>query len=201
MTTPKESNETISGKIKSGEYSLVPPPKKEARNSADIWTNNQFGVVKNSDGNLLDYAGCMKCHTVYVYKSGTGTSTLNRHLDNCKSDSGQKTLKGFLTPKAKVTLADRQLMTEACADICTKDLRPYNIVAGEGFKNALKTAMRIQAQSKLPIDVETLVPDRNTVRRHVVKRAASERQNLKPVLQAALKDARLCFTTDMWTGG
>ena len=80
-------------------------------------------------------------------------------------------------------------------NMCTKDIRPFTVVDGIGFK-ALATKLVALGAKHGNIDADDALPSERTVSRHVKQVAAKSKEKLKDDL---MRQWRLAVTCDMWT--
>ena len=81
-------------------------------------------------------------------------------------------------------------MTEKCVSFCCKDIRPFNIVNGEGFDVGAAYG-RVPANSVIPCHV--------TIAKRYTDMAEEKREALVQTLKTVLKDGTAAMTTDMRT--
>jgi len=101
------------------------------------------------DGEFSFYVRCVPCGSLLKWKSRDGTSGLKAHLKSCrhmKKEAGGTSridsMPGFLKEASgsgdkRLTTTDRNSITNACVEMCAKDIRPFSTIEGTGFK-ALK---------------------------------------------------------------
>ena len=194
-----ESVDDIKKKLAAGEYTLI---VKEGK--SDVWKS--FKLVVDADGKSREYVQCNKCKALMSYDSKrTGTSTLNRHVANCKStsDSGgasQKSIATYVTKSAdSVPLRVKQAVTQKCVIFCARDIRPFYTVKGKGFKELAQELINVGAErGKVP--VSSVLPAPNTISAHCKALAAKEREAFTANVKSHLKNGgTVGMTTDMWT--
>jgi len=71
-----------------------------------------------------------------------GTSHLRRHADSCNASSSTPAISSFFK-SAGVPLAAKQAITDKCAEFACKDIRPFEIVAGDGFKSLAQALITV----------------------------------------------------------
>ena len=107
---------------------------------SDVW--NTFGIVSDSQGNEFPFAACKTCNTVLAYKKGkTGTSTMKKH--KCSLPTNQPLLTKTavrMLPSKKPSSSKKMkdMVTAACVDFCSEDLRPFDSVARKGFLDLMQ---------------------------------------------------------------
>ena len=110
-------------------------------------------------------------------------------------------LPGFVTSygsdseSRKLSVAEKSELADAVVNMCAKDIRPFSVVDGIGFR-ALATMLVALGAKHGCIDIDDALPSERTVSRHVEKVAAKSKENLKDDL---MKQWRLAVTCDMWT--
>jgi hypothetical protein len=104
------------------------------------------------------------------------------------------------TPQTKVSQREKDAVTRASVQLCCQDLRPFEIVSGQGFIEYTQAILKIQHQHPNLLKAEDLLPHPTTVSRNTEKRASEVREELKTCLQEAYADGnQVNYTTDMWT--
>ena len=185
----------VSRNIRCGLYQI----KSVSASKSDVWT--KFGLVTTTDGVDLDYAACKSCHAVMTYCGRkTCTSTMKRH--KCRfSTSTQGSIASHCVPKAPhISKSTKDAITCACADLSCIDLRPFDIVAGDGFTRYTQELLNIQHKSSTLLRATDLLPNPTTVSRNISSRADTVKTDLAITLQSAYKDnGSISFTSDMWT--
>lgn len=135
----------------------------------------------------------------FVTGSKSGTSGMHRH--NCPKDTGSKSLvTSFLQPAAaKVTQTDKTFVTDACISLCCQDLRPFEVVAGDGFMKYTQAILKLQHRHKTLLNAADILPHPTTISRNVKTKAEDVREDLQNRLQQAYVDGNVSYTSDMWT--
>lgn len=183
----------IKSNLKSGLYILV--ERKSAK--SDVW--KQFKQVHDTSTNeTIGAVQCIKCKVILSYSSSkTGSSHLKRHV--CKVLTGQSRIDTHFTTKEKEIKKEiKDSVTKACVTLCSKDVRPFDIVSGSGFINFAQTLLQIGATYG-NLDAKNLLPHPTTVSRNTEKEMERVRNELISKVQLLI-DSRSCSaTTDMWT--
>ena len=122
-----------------------------------------------------------------------GTSGLRRHV--CAILPGQTKL---VVKQTALPASAKQDTTEKCVTLCCKDIRPYDVVAGDGFVNIVQHFVNLGAKYGR-FNVKDVLPHPTTVSRNVVKTAqamkGSVAEEIKPIIEAY----GCAITTDIWT--
>jgi Hermes transposase DNA-binding domain len=167
----------------------------------DVW--KKFCFVHKRDGNRhvfqkSEFVACMACKSVYTFTAATGTSTMSQH--KCSSvvpDAGM--MREYCT-LGKPSARDKNRVTTALADFCAMDLRPFNIVAGQGFKMLLQTILDVGVIQNKRLVIDDLLVGPNTLSVNVKKRAFSGREKLKSILKTQMSSGVYAACTfGMWT--
>ena len=162
---------------------------------SEIW--DHFTRVKKEDGSYSNKAACNYCVSEYSCSSINGTSSLWKHLKNCKKypgnvvDKKQKTLcfqsTGEECENQLVNWKfEQELCRKALARMIIIDELPFKFVEREGFRYFCSV---MQPKFK--------IMSRNTIARDCLELYATEKKKLKNALTSATQ--RVCFTTDLWT--
>jgi len=139
---------------------------------SDVWPH--FDKV-NVDGEFCCHVRCKACHCLLKWKSRDGTSGLTAHRKSCPSEklkaSGYQkitTVPGFVpsSDRRKISAADKSELADVVVDMCAKDIRPFSIVEGVGFKALAAKLVSIGAKYGT-LDVDDALPSERTVSRHV----------------------------------
>lgn len=85
-------------------------------------------------------------------------------MKTCPKDAGS--FEQYLT-KQNVPASDKSQMIKAAARTYATDLRPFNIIAREGFKNFPSVIFKIALRLIRPCDFHDPLPDSNTIRNNV----------------------------------
>ena len=184
-------------------FTIVPVTDK----NSEVWKSGRFGMVvakAPEQDKIADFAACVSCFTVFTAKANTGTSALKRH--SCKKPDAtiqsQPTITSMFAPKihAVVPGSVQKAMTKSLVRMCASDLRPFNVINGDGFRHMLNTALQLQHQSKSLLDLDQLLCSDRTISRTAIKEADLIRLKLKTSLELHFESGgHAAFTTDLWT--
>ena len=97
-----------------------------------------FGVVTDCENGDLDFTACKKCYHAFSYKGrSTSTATMAKH--KCKVSSGQSLLAPIAKPKKHApSTSKKDAMLAAAQYFICRDVRPFDTVAGVGFKHIIQ---------------------------------------------------------------
>lgn len=181
----------IKENISSGEYHVV-----QKKGSSSIW--KIFLEIKRDDVLIPDYVYCKSCKTVLKYNK-TSTSNLNKHKcyvahkENLVDNNSGSVL-------VSVSSETKHKFVQSCAKLSTKDLRPFTIVNGDGFKDVLQNILSIGARYGENVNLATLIPHPTTVARNIDAEMEVKKEWLKNVIKNDLTiEKRLAVSTDLWT--
>lgn len=181
--------------ITCGNYRLV----EKTNCKSSVW--EKFLTVVDSRTSVPEgHVQCRSCKSFFVYDSSkTGTSHLSRH--KCKASTNSASISSFLSPqcpKPPVPADVKEKVTTACARLCAKDMRPFDVVSGSGFKAVAEELIQIGAKYG-KVNAEDILPHPTTVSRKVAEVAGALRESIMPEILLALNEGRCAITTDMWT--
>ena len=181
-------------KIKKGELKTK---EREGRKSA-VWNN--FYEVVNPDDTSAGYVICKSCEGVYVHDSHkTGTSNMVHH--KCaKAQTSTSLMTSFVRRDPNRVPQDvKSKLTDSCVDLCSLDMRLFDIVSGKGFHKVAQTLIDIGAKFGA-VDAGAILPHRQTVCDRAKKQASIDKKTLSDAIQRALSsNGGIAVTTDMWT--
>lgn len=183
-------------RLASGDYVLVAPANKA---KSEVWKS--FDHVHNENNEPVGYVKRKKCDILLKYDSKmTGNSSLIRHVDQSSSTPAsaqdQPRIKSFVTASKPIPAKVKQ--TEKCVSFCCKDIRPFNIVNGGGFKELAQELINVgAAYGRVPVN--SVIPRHVTIAKKCTDMAEEKRKALVQTLQTLLKDGTVAMTTDMWT--
>jgi hypothetical protein len=86
----------------------------------------------------------------------------------CSNDLGDKTqlnLEKFVTKTVSADL--KKSVAEAAALCCAIDMRPFNLISGEGFQYLAKSLIKVGAECGQDVKISDVIPSRFTVSRNV----------------------------------
>ncbi|GAA6085467.1 zinc finger protein 618-like [Tachysurus ichikawai] len=84
---------------------------------------------------------------------------------------------------------------EKCDALCCKDIRPYDIVAGNGFVDIVQHL----AAKFGTFDVRDALPHPTTVSRHIEEKAQALQSSVATEIKSIIETYGCAITTDIWT--
>lgn len=182
-------------KISTGELKCV---KNEIGKSA-VW-KHFLEIVDAQSKKKLEYVQCETCKCVLKYKSSSGSSRLSRHSKTCApSCSASKPIEQYFHPSPKqITAEQKKNILDSCVKLCTEDLRPFDIVEGQGFVHLAQNLINLGATLG-KVKVTDVLPHRTTISKHVRQTAENCRNQILPGINVIIQDVGGALTTDLWT--
>lgn len=166
---------------------------QEKKGKSTVWIN--FNEIVNKDEQTVGFAMCKNCSQIFKYDYKTGTSTLKCH--KCPADENQSKITLYWGEK-DVPTAAKEATTKKLINLVCKDLRPFEIIAGQGFREFSQEIINIGATYG-SLSVDDLFPHPTTISRNVIKNAESVKSKLALKLKDVFELVGGAFTTDMWT--
>lgn len=148
------------------------------------------------DNEETDYVKCINCLNVIKCNSKTGNNWLIRHNCNNKvSINNNETIDCHLIKWLKNNKDIKWDLADAIALFVAKDLRPINIIKGEGLKEFAQHLINIG--TKCPnVPIGDILPSDTAVRNHITIVYNNIRQNL---LNEFSKVDAVGITCDHWS--
>lgn len=140
----------VTSQLKAGDFKIS---KKKGRSK--VWSF--FGQIVDSDNvEIKDFVACRECNRVSKY-NGQQTTALLRHECVQRSMAGDK-------PKVKVDEHERKELNKILVEIVERDLLPFSIVEGAGFRKFTAFLLNIGAKYGAGVvDIDYLLPNSSTV--------------------------------------
>ncbi|KAG4073225.1 hypothetical protein HA402_013485 [Bradysia odoriphaga] len=101
-------------------------------------------------------------------------------------------------PSEMSNAALKKIITAKSVEFCAKDMKPFEIVAGEGFRSLIQHTWSLGAFYGNK-DVGCILPHPTTISRNVSSIKEQKEQQILPVIENAIKNMECSATTDMWT--
>ena len=166
---------------------------QEKSGKSEVWQN--FDEIIDKKEQPVGFVMCKNCLHVLKYDYKTGTSSLKRH--KCPINENQPKITSYLGKKAIPAVA-KEVVTKKIINLVCKDLRPFEIILGHGFREFSQEMINIGAMyGSLSVDDLFLHP--TTISRNVIKEAESVKSTLTLKLKDIFQLVGVAFTTDMWT--
>lgn len=179
----------IFSKLKSGEF--VAEDAKNAR--SDIW--ELFQKIKCTQKNeYLPYVKCKKCDVILSHEKGAATSNFKKHKCmklHIRNDSGNTSNKQL----KKVPPSLKTECTKKLVFLCAKDLRSFNIVTGEGFRDFVQFCLEAGAvlgpSAVSEVDLTDFLPHPTTISRNAQTITEVERGKLSANILNIIAEGKL----------
>jgi len=153
-------------------------------------------------GESLSYVACKVCFKAFRFLGHkTGTTHLKRHIEDCKDKAGnsKKRLQSKLCfPTVKLPEQAKKKVVKAAVQLAANDMRPFSILDGKGMRIFCQSLVDVGATYG-KVDVNELLPSRNTVSKKLHQTAGDERRNIVKLLEKAIFDnGGIGMTVDLW---
>lgn len=94
----------------------------------------------------------------------------------------------------------KKLMTKKLVEFCAKDMRPFEIVEGEGFRQLVQFIWSVGAIHGNEItDVTSILPHPTTISRNVAAIKEDMIKRVIPEVKNSMENGECSASTDMWT--
>jgi len=196
----------VQSKLKSGEFVLVDKSKDGRARNEQLWRKFQ-SIVNKKDSKSTEFVCCCDCQEVFKHHSQkSGTTHLKTHLQSgCKVNKSAKhvshtqtAITGFITNNTRQKHA-RSVARKRAVEMCAKDVRPFSILEGEGFRAFAQAMIDIGAQMG-KVSAEDILPDRRTVSTDATALFQQKQQELAKTIQTHTSSGNMIgATTDLWT--
>jgi hypothetical protein len=138
--------------------------------SSQFWNNF---VKVNVDNTYSEYVKCIKCDTIVKYSARDGTGGMASHSSSCLRSATANSSKitdfpGWMKKGTSKSLLPSTLKSEVADELammCAKDIRPFAIVDGEGFRAFVQKILDIGAKYG-NVDLNDILPHSTTIARH-----------------------------------
>lgn len=157
---------------------------ESARNrKSDVWAYFELLKCKESD-KYIPFVKCIRCDEIIRHAKGASTSNLKRH--KCvklhqREEDGSNT-RAFKKIKTCCPDSIKKNCVQKLVMLCSKDLRSFNIVTGDGFRKytqfCLQAGATLGVNAVADLDIEEFLPDPTTVSRNTQKLTSEERSML-----------------------
>ena len=164
----------VEAELKAARFKTV--KVSDSKFKSQIW--KKFSRIQDGNNKDLNFVACNTRERVYPYSATTGTTGLKKHT--CNRRDSAATSSGMITSfvnVSRVPQSSKRRFSSACSAFIAEDLRPYNIVAGNGFSKLIRAAMDIGASGG-KIQASDIIPNRKTVESRTKTLAASAREKV-----------------------
>lgn len=157
-------------------------------------------IYDESNQKITNAIFCVKCKMVFKYDTrSNGTSQILNH--GCLKNDNQTKITGFASTKnVTISSSDKKNVKDAAVKFCTKDLRPFESLNGDGFFDVVRTCIQIGAKYGIleDEDIKSLLPSPATASRCVNEYGSEVKRALYRKV-CNLAENGMSFTTDLWT--
>jgi hypothetical protein len=180
------TTEQVISNLRKGEFKC----QEKKGGSSDVWEN--FNEIINMQDQLIGFVICKICDHIFKYNYKTGTSALKRH--KCPSYENQPKITSYWTSKNLPTTA-KDMVTKKIVNLVCKDLRPFEIIVGQGFREFSQEMIDIGSKfGSLQVDNFS---HSTTISRNIIKSADSIKKQIAGNLKNIFELVGGAFTTDM----
>lgn len=164
-----------------------------------VWNKFKEAVV---DGNRVGIFKCNSCQSLFIYKSSTGNSAMNRH--DCENTGSKKTKTKANSSMTAFTrkIVPQESLRELNRNITiglAVDLQPLGRVEGRGFLHIAQSLVNFGARFGAQ-PVSDIIQHRTTLQRNRLPDICGDIFNeVKSELQTISTMPHLALTSDMWT--
>lgn len=149
---------------------------------SNIW--KCFKMIRDTNtSNMLDFVRCNRCQTVLKYKRTSGTKFLWDHERQCKIRHPQPIQSTVTLNSDQWCRQMKKDLTKSAVDMCARDMRSFEIIKGEGFRDFCQTLMDMQPGPH----VREVFPSARTVSRNTTAAYKAALDELKPELTRAIE--------------
>ncbi|CAF2122290.1 unnamed protein product, partial [Rotaria magnacalcarata] len=153
------------------------------------------------------FVQCTICQQILSCDVKNGTNSLTLHVQNCtKKINLPKSTMPIDCYTKKIAAAssdDKRTVNLACSKYCAFDMRSFNSVHGDGFKQICQVLIDIGYKYGLMKTIkpltDILIPDRTNISRTIKQIANEYRLKMNEILRQELKQVKLIgISTDYW---
>ena len=147
------------------------------------------------DGIRQNFVLCEHCNSVIAYSGKTGTGGLTRHTCSRRQRDLNQPQVNVSSIKRKIPPARSQRVKEVTVTFIAKDLRPFDIVDGEGFRKLAQELVNIRADYGRH-DIGDVLASRTAISRFHLPHAYHQ---LRDLVSHEVRNSSTAFTTDLWS--
>lgn len=115
-----------------------------------------------------------------------------------KKDVSQPSVFSFVTTEKTIPMRVKQAITEKCVDFCCRDIRPFNVVSGEGFQALAQEQINVGATHG-HVSALSVLPHHSTISKTCLAKADEKREAFTQLLKDVLKTGDVGMSANMWT--
>lgn len=142
---------------------------KEKKFSADEYNGRAsfwriYRMVRNAEKKDTTWAQC-RCGRIDEYIPEKGTKHMSNHYSQCNVLEKNQSLDKFVTKEKHITKEEKAALSQATADFCVRDIRPFHAIEGRGLLNLLASVSLLSAKYGVldESQLQTFLPCRSTV--------------------------------------
>ena len=186
------SNTEICQCLKVGSFSISCFDKKR-KNRSTVWES--FGQILMSSTTVIkEKVACRTCLTVLNYRYQWGTSNLVAHKKGC--EKRRQSTEGNVSQEVKTDI--KKNVKSAVVQFVCQDLRAFNAVAGDGFRNLADQMINLGCQFGEAVTAREVLPHPNTVSNAFSQTAVEHRLLLKQKIMDQQTHG-ISVSLDIWT--
>lgn len=176
----------ISGIFK--EIDVLQERNSKCRKSSVIW--NKFSKIQHiAQQKYINYVKCKTCSTFLKFSNKTGTSTLKRHLVSCEKHNGavhdKNTNIPIVVDNVEYQQNIKKKFTSIIVEWCAKDIKPFDMIIGNGFKKFVQEAVNVGSQYG-NIDINYVLPDPRTISRNISSTYTKLIEDIRPEINTSI---------------
>lgn len=149
-------------------------------------------IKDNSD---TDYIKCNTCPAIIKCNANVGTNGAKRHKCIINSMQTNQSIERHLYKCSNNETKIKSNLTDSLVLFIAKDMRPINIINGEGFKLVAKKLLEIGAKNP-NIPLENILPTNKTISNHIQSMYEKIKKNLIEIMK---NTESIGITCDHWT--
>ncbi|PIC17152.1 hypothetical protein B9Z55_023491 [Caenorhabditis nigoni] len=171
------------GKVLNGEVESVRARKVEIIGKmASIFKKIEIEDVGSSKFVATNFVICVNCNKIYA----EGGGKMRKHAAMCRN-------KEAVSKSAATTKAD---VTEALAKYFARSAKPLNFLECSEFRKLCEDLLTLGQGTSLEIDSKSIMPSRKTVKHRLMEGLELEIENIKKMLEPAVKSISISFMLD-----
>ena len=189
------------------EGKLVTTTEAPSSSNSEFWSILLRIRSSNDTGTFEPFVQCSLCDQVLSYDSKNGTRSLSHHAQSCskKTAASKSTLsiEKYMKKNVIISPEDKQMITLACSKYCAFDMRSFNSVKGDGFRQLCQELINVGykyggLKAQIP-SAESILPDPTNISRRIQHLSAEYRVKLINIFKEDLKHVKLLgISSDYW---